>query len=56
MKLNIEKVADVQTAFRLPEEHWNRIVKLAKENKCSNSDVLRYMIARFIEENNDKLE
>ena len=48
MKLNIPKVADVQTAFRLPKEHWDRIVKLAKENKCSNSDVIRWIISEFI--------
>ena len=48
MKIPIQKTADVQTAFRLPKEHWDEIVKWAKENKCSKSDVIRYIIAEFI--------
>ncbi len=48
MKINIQKTSDVQTAFRLPSEHWEEIVKWAKENKCSKSDVIRYIIDDFI--------
>lgn len=51
MKLDIPKTAGVQTAFRLPEEHWIAIQKLAKENKCSNSDIIRYIIAKFLTPN-----
>lgn len=48
VKINIPKTADIQTAFRLPNEHWQEIVKWAKENNCSKSDVIRYIIAEFI--------
>ncbi len=47
MKLDIPKISEVQTAFRLPKEDWEKIEKLAKENKCSKSDVIRYIIKEF---------
>jgi len=49
MKLNIPKKAGVQTALRLPKEHWDIIVALAKENNCEKADVIRLMISEFID-------
>ncbi len=52
MKIDIPKTAGVQTAIRIPEEHYKVIENLAKENKCEKSEVIRFMIKSFIEINN----
>lgn len=54
MKLDIPQVASIQTAIRIPKEHWEIIIALAKENKCEKSDVIRLMIKEFIKINNLK--
>lgn len=47
MKLPIPRKADVQTAFRLPKEDWDKVVALAEENQCEKSDILRYIVNKF---------
>lgn len=50
MKLPIPQNNAVQTAFRLPLKDWEEIGKLAKENECEKSDIIRYIIAKFLSE------
>jgi len=49
MMLEIKKQkVDKCTAVRLNLDQWNKIKKIAKENKLKSSDIIRYSIDEFL--------
>lgn len=49
MMLEIKKQkVDKYTAVRLNLDQWNKIKKIAKENKVKSSDIIRHSIDEFL--------